>query len=208
MNPDRGRGRCQLARPLWEQGEFEAADRELTQALRTVEAALGDSADERKLAASAREFRGMLRSAQGDWAGAATDFEGSRAVHEGIGNAYGVTLQTYRLGEALGHVGELDRAAELLTRARAEFAEGGRIRLVSRTEFALGAVLIRLGRAEEARERYLSALAGARGRGGSRDELRILEALAELEGGQGRQAEAEEYRAAARAVRERCGLES
>ncbi|MEV0640548.1 ATP-binding protein [Streptomyces sp. NPDC050619] len=201
------RMRCQLARPLWEQGELEAADRELGQALRAVEAALGDSADERKLAASAMEFRGMLRAAQGDWAAAAAEFEASRAVHAGIGNAYGVTLQTYRLGEALAHLGELERAAELLTGAREEFAADGRIRLVARAEFALGGVLARLGRADEARERYLAALAGARGRGGARDEIRVLDALAELAAGEGREAEAEEHRAAARSVRERCGLE-
>ncbi|PAZ17262.1 hypothetical protein CLM62_03125 [Streptomyces sp. SA15] len=201
------RMRCQLARPLWEQGDFEASDRELSHALRAVEAALGKSKDERKLAASAREFRGMLRAAQGDWASAAADFEASRAEHAGIGNAYGVTLQTYRLGEALAHLGELERAAELLARARVEFEEGGRIRLTARAEYALGGVLARLGRADEARELYLTALAGSRGRGGSRDEARVLEALAELAAGESRAAEAEEHRAAARAVRERCGLQ-
>ncbi|NEB05198.1 hypothetical protein G3I78_40065 [Streptomyces sp. SID13726] len=201
------RMRCQLARPLWEQGEFEAADRELTQAWSAVRAGFGTSPEERKLAASTREFHGMLRSAQGDWADAAGEFEASGLVHEEIGNAYGATLMRYRLGEALAHLGQLERAADLLTRARDEFAEGGRARLVSRASFALGGVLYRLERADEARELYAVALSGARGRGGIRDEIRVLDALAELESAQGRTTEATEHRDAARVLRERCGLE-
>ncbi|MFI9175717.1 hypothetical protein [Streptomyces lincolnensis] len=200
------RMRCQLARPLWEQGEFEAAEREMGQALDAVRAGLGRSGEERKLGASAIEFRGMLRAAQGDWAGAAACFQESRAVHEEIRNDYGVTLQTYRLGEALAHLGELDRAAELLARARADFAAGDRARLASRAEFALGGVLVRLDRAEEGRALYRAALEGTRGRGGSRDEARVLDALAELAEREGRQDEAREHRAAAAAARERSGL--
>ncbi|WLW56509.1 tetratricopeptide repeat protein [Streptomyces sp. YU58] len=200
------RMRCQLARPLWEQGEFGAAEREMEQALDAVWAGLGRSDEERKLGASATEFRGMLRAAQGDWETAATCFEQSRAVHEEIRNGYGVTLQTYRLGEALAHLGELDRAAELLERARAEFAAGDRARLASRAEFALGGVLVRLDRAEEARALYRAALEGTRGRGGSRDEARVLDALADLAEREGREDEAREHRAAAVAARERSGL--
>ncbi|MBC9725683.1 tetratricopeptide repeat protein [Streptomyces sp. TRM68367] len=201
------RMRCQVARPLWEQGEFEAAGREMEAALEAVRAGLGDSEEERKLGASAREFRGMLRSAQGDWTAAAGDFEASRAVHVEIVNPYGVALQTYRLGEALAHLGDLERAAELLERARADFAAGGRVRLTARAEFALGGVLAGLGRAEEARELYRSALEGTRDRDGSRDEARVLDALAKLAERQGQEAEAREYRAAAAAVRERSGLD-
>ncbi|MEU6355051.1 NB-ARC domain-containing protein [Streptomyces sp. NPDC047072] len=125
------RMRCQLARPLWEQGEFDAAEREMTQALAAVRAGFGQTAEEqrteeRKLAASAEEFRGMLRAAQGDWETAAGSFAAARTVHEEIENAYGVTLQTYRLGEALAHLGDLEHAAELLARARADFAAGDR----------------------------------------------------------------------------------
>lgn len=200
------RMRCQLARPLWEQGEFEAAEEQMGAASVAVRSGLGGSEQERKLAASAAEFRGMLLAAQGDWAAAATHFEASGAVHAEIGNEYGVTLQTYRLGEALTHLGELDRAAELLARARADFATGGRARLTARAEFALADALSRLDRAEEARELYRAALEGTRGRGGSRDEVRVLDALAELAERQGRESEARENRAAAAAVRERSGL--
>ncbi|QOV39643.1 hypothetical protein IM697_15355 [Streptomyces ferrugineus] len=198
--------RCQLARPLWEQEDFEAAEEQLTAALDAVRAGLGGSEQERKLAASATEFHGMLRAARGDWAAAAADFEASGAVHTEIRNAYGVTLQTYRLGEALSHLGQLPRAAELLTRARAEFAAGNRARLTARAEFALAGVLARLDRADEARELYRAALEGTRGRGGSRDEARVLDALADLDEREGRDAEAREHRAAAVAARERSGL--
>ncbi|MGZ0203757.1 tetratricopeptide repeat protein [Streptomyces sp. RM1] len=200
------RMRCQLARPLWEQGEFEEAERQLTQAWSTVEAAFGTSPDERKIAASTREFLGMLGSARGNWADAAAQFEASGAVHEEIGNAYGATLQRYRRGEALAQLGELERAAELLERARTEFAAGGRARLTGRAELALGGVYARLDRTDEARARYLAALEVTRAVHGARDEARVLDALADLAEGAGHEAQAEEYRAAARQVWARLGL--
>ncbi|MER6030205.1 tetratricopeptide repeat protein [Streptomyces sp. NPDC001851] len=200
------RMRCQLARPLWEQEEFEEAERQLGQAWSTVRAAFGTTPEERKLAASTWEFTGMLRSARGDWAGAAEEFAAARAVHEEIGNTYGVVLQTYRLGEALARLGELERAEALLAQARTWFAEDGRTRLTARAEFALGGVRAGLGRTDEARELYLSALSGTRAVSGARDEARVLDALAGLAADAGRQAEAEEHRAAARDIRARLGL--
>lgn len=200
------RMRCQLARPLWEQGEFEEAERQLTQAWSTVRGAFGTSEPERKLAASTREFLGMLGSARGNWADAAREFEASGAVHQEIDNAYGVTLQRYRLGEALAHLGELERAAELLERSRDEFAADGRTRLTGRAEFALGGVYARLGRGEEAGARYRAALEGTRAVRGVRDEARVLDALAELAASLGEEREAEEHRTAARELWERLGL--
>ncbi|MCS0604514.1 hypothetical protein NX794_25345 [Streptomyces sp. LP11] len=200
------RMRCQLARPLWEQGEFEEAGQQLTQAWSTVQAAFGTSPDERKLAASTREFLGMLSAARGDWPAAAEEFAASGAVHEEIGNAYGATLQRYRLGEALAHLGELERAADLLERVRAEFADGGRTRLTARAEFALAGVRDRLGRTDEARALYLAALDGMRALRGVRDEARVLDALADLAARTGREAEAEGHRTAARERWARLGL--
>ncbi|WP_431314376.1 AAA family ATPase [Streptomyces murinus] len=200
------RMRCQLARPLWEQGEFEEAERQLTQAWSTVRGAFGTSAPERKLAASTREFLGMLGSVRGNWADAAREFEASGAVHQEIGNAYGATLQRYRLGEALAHLGELERAAALLERSRDEFAADGRTRLTGRAEFALGGVYARLGRGEEAGARYRAALEGTRAVRGVRDEARVLDALAELAASLGEESEAAEHRTAARELWERLGL--
>lgn len=201
------RMRCQLARPLWEQRDFAAAGRELDHAQRAL-GLLGGTEKERKLGASVAEFRGMLRSASGDWAGAAEDFAASRAVHEAIENAYGVLLQSYRLGEAKAELGELAEAAELLTLALAGFQEPGRrrLRMVGRTSFALGRVQQALGRPAQAAELYAAALASARERGAEQDEVRALDALAELAEAAGDAAGAAEHRTAARTIRQRNGV--
>lgn len=198
------RMRCQLARPLWEQENFAEAGRELDQALRALHG-LGSANEERKLGASAVEFRAMLNSAQGDWAAAAVDFAASREVHQAIGNAYGVMLQTYRLGEAMAALGELDRAAALLAEAHAAAADLRRERMAARTGFALGGVLQRLGRTSEARELFEESLASARRRGAEQDEARVLDTLAGAAEDAGNAAEAQEHRAAAQAIRERNG---
>ncbi|MFJ9420063.1 tetratricopeptide repeat protein [Streptomyces sp. NPDC101227] len=199
------RMRCQLARPLWEQGETDEAADELERALATLNT-LGDFAQAGKLTASAVEFRGMLRSAQGEWAAAAADFRRSREAHRAIPNPYGVMLQTYRLGQATAELGDLEAAALLLEQAHGAAVELKRDRLTARTGFALGGVLRGLGRTEEARAWYEAALAGARGRGSEADEARILDAFAALAEEAGRPDEAEEHRAAAHAIRVRNGL--
>ncbi|MFD7286509.1 hypothetical protein [Streptomyces sp. NPDC059863] len=197
--------RCQLARPLWKRGEFAEAERELAQAL-TASRSLGESDRYRKLGASVVEFHGMLRSARGDWAAAAADFEASREVHRAIGNEYGVMLQTYRLGEAVAALGQLDRAAALLEEAHTLARRLGRERLTARTGFALGGVLHRLGRGSAAHELYVAALGSARERGADHDEAGILDALALLAEEEGRAAEAREHRTEARLIRRRNGL--
>ncbi|MFB6978334.1 tetratricopeptide repeat protein [Streptomyces scopuliridis] len=197
--------RCQLARPLWKQGEFAEAEHELAQAL-SASGSLGESDRYRKLGASVVEFHGMLRSARGDWAAAAADFEASREVHRAIGNEYGAMLQTYRLGEAVAELGQLERAAGLLEEAHTEAGRLGRERLTARTGFALGGVLHRLGRGGAARELYIAALDSARERGADHDEARILDALAVLAEEEGRTAEARGHREEARVIRERNGL--
>ncbi|MFC8826983.1 hypothetical protein ACFT9I_16775 [Streptomyces sp. NPDC057137] len=199
------RMRCQLARPLWEQGRTDEAAQELERALATLDT-LGDSAQTSKLRASAVEFRGMLHSVQGDWAAAAADFRRSRDVHEAISNTYGVTLQTYRLGQATAELGDLDEAAQLLAQAHRSAVELGRERLSGRIGFAWGGVLRGLGRTGEARVLYDDSLASARGRGSDADEQRILDAFAELADEEGHPDEAEAHRAAAHAIRVRNGL--
>lgn len=201
------RMRCQLARPLWELGEFDAAERELEQA-RTAADALPDDEDRkhRKLAASAREFHGQLRGARGDWAAAAADFAAAREVHRAIENAYGETLQTYRLGEAWAALGELERAEAELTRAHAGMAELGRVRMTARTGFALGRVLHRLGRGAEAWPLYDAALASAQDRGAPLEEARVRDAWAALAADLADEAVAEEHRRAAAEIRRRNGL--
>ncbi|WP_326609734.1 hypothetical protein OG949_06270 [Streptomyces scopuliridis] len=199
------RMRCQLARPLWKQGEFAEAERELAQAL-SASRSLDESDRYRKLGASVVEFHGMLRSARGDWAAAAADFEASREVHRAIGNEYGAMLQTYRLGEAVAELGQLERAAELLEEAHTEAGRLKRERLTARTGFALGGVLHRLGRGSAAHELYVAALDSARERGADHDEARILDALAVLAEEEGRTAEARGHREGARDIRLRNGL--
>ncbi|WP_406156894.1 tetratricopeptide repeat protein [Streptomyces sp. NBC_01005] len=199
------RMRCQLARPLWESGKLVDAGRELDGAFAALDL-LGDSVPENKLRASTIEFRGMLCSARGDWNAAAADFTSSREVHLAIDNAYGAMLQTYRLGEANAKLGDLDEAARLLTEAHDAAVAQHRARLSARTGFALGGVLRRLGRTDEARVLYERSLDGARQRGSGFDEARVLDALAELAGTEGAGAAAGEHRAAAEAIRRRNGL--
>ena len=201
------RTRCQLARPLWESGELSEAAAQLDSAMSAVEL-LGDSERDRKLAASAVEFRGMLKSAQGDWSSALADFSDSRDLHRAIPNPYGVLLQTYRMGEASARTGDLEAARSLLSEAHAGFVAKGRERLAGRSEFALADVLFRLGRTAEARELYQQSLARADRRRSGFDVARVHDALAELATAEGHLAEAEEHRTAARALRRRNGLDS
>lgn len=196
---------CQLARPLWEQGETRAAADQLDRAF-TVLNTLDASEQVARLTASAMEFRGMLHAAEGDWAAAAAEFERSREANRAIPNPYGVLLQTYRLGQASAELGELADAALLLAEAREAAVASGRERLTGRIGFAYGRVLRELGRTDEARPLYAAALAAARDRGSDADEVRVLDAFATLAEEDGHPHEAEEHRAAAHAVRVRNGL--
>ncbi|WP_380280740.1 NB-ARC domain-containing protein [Kitasatospora purpeofusca] len=194
------RMRCQLARPLWEQHRYEQAAEELRLAVHGARL-LGDSPEERKLRASAVEFRGKLASVRGDWAAAVPDFEAAREEHRAIGNAYGVMLQTYLLGRAAVAMGELPRAVELLSEAHASAADLGRERMTARTGFELGSALRAAGRHAEAARLYEAALAAARERRSPGDELRVLEALSALGEETGDAAAAAGYRSAAEALR-------
>ncbi|MDH6119385.1 hypothetical protein [Kitasatospora sp. GAS204B] len=198
------RMRCQLARPLWEQERYEEAAEQLQQALSAAEA-MGDSSQERKLKASAVEFRGKLKSVQGEWHAAAVDFELARQEHAAIGNAYGVLLQTYLLGQAALGTAEPERAVELLREAHRMAREQERARMTARTGFELGRAMRRLGRAAEAAALSQQALAHARERGATTDEVRVLKELAGLAEETGASAEAAEYREAARMLVERLG---
>lgn len=194
------RMRCQLARPLWEQGRLEDAAGELESALNGAQA-LGTSPEERKVAASAVEFRGSLRMAQGRAGEAAADFASAREKHAALGNEYGVVLQTYRLGEAVAADGEPERAAGLLREAHARFRALGRERLTARSGLALGRVLQAQGEGTAAGELYDAALASARRRGSGRETAVALDALAGLAEERGDEAAAREHRAAADELR-------
>ncbi|MFE0101527.1 AAA family ATPase [Streptomyces sp. NPDC059009] len=197
--------RCQLARPLWEQGDHEAAAAELDAALRAADAVLGEDDGDRKLRASVLDFHGQLRFARGQWVDAAAYFETSRRIHVEIGNEYGALLQTYQQGKALAGLGELDRAAELLRWSHAEARRLNRSRMTKRTGFELGRVLSALGHHDEARPLYEASLAAARARHSLQDELRVLDALTALAEATGDTAAAGHHREAARTLRERGG---
>ncbi|MFE6689250.1 tetratricopeptide repeat protein [Streptomyces sp. NPDC057743] len=198
------RMRCQLARPLWESERYEEAGRELDAAVSGA-ALLGTDAADRKLYASALEFRGRLQAEQGHWAAAVPDYQRSARIHAELPNPYGVLLLDYQLGQAWEGLGELDRAEAELTRAHEAARELGRERMTARTGLALGRVLARRGRPEPARALYEAALAGARQRGSTTEEVRVLDALADLAAETGDDAAAAAHREAARAVRERAG---
>ncbi|MGW2588248.1 hypothetical protein ACWCYZ_44610 [Streptomyces virginiae] len=193
------RMRCQLARPLWEQGLYHEAAEQLEQALNASET-LQDSPAERKLKASTVEFRGLLKSETGDWAGAAADFEAAKAVHAEIGNAYGVLLQTYLLGRTAVRSGRCQEAVGLLTEAHVMARQQERERMASRTGFELGRALRLVGRAEEAHALVDAALDRARARGSRTDEVRVLEELAVLAEDRGEPDTAAQHRAAAHGI--------
>lgn len=199
------RTRCQLARRLWESGELDEAQVQIDGAMSAVDL-LGHSDQERKLAASAVEHRGMLKGARGDWNAALADFAGSRDMHRAIGNTYGALLQTYRMGEASAKAGDLEAARDLLSEAHTGFVAQGRERLIGRSAFALAGVLHRLGRPGEARELYEGALGRADRRRAGFDLARVHEALAELDTAEGHLPEAETHRTTARTLRRRNGL--
>ncbi|MDH6140234.1 tetratricopeptide (TPR) repeat protein [Kitasatospora sp. GP30] len=198
------RMRCQLARPLWEQELFGDAAEQLRQAMGTADG-LGDDPQDRKLKASAVEFRGLLKLAQHDWAGAAVDFGLSRSEHQAIENAYGVLLQTYQLGKAAFGAGDHARAAELYEEAHQAARHQERERMIARTGFELGRALRRLGRTDEASALMQAALVAARERGSGTEEVRVLEELARLADDLGDPAAARRQRAEARLLTERSG---
>ncbi|GLF96561.1 hypothetical protein [Streptomyces yaizuensis] len=204
------RMRCQLARPLWEQERYDEAEELLRQAV-GASGALGESTGETKLKASAVEFSGLLKSARRDWAGAAADFEASRRIHERIGNAYGVLLQTYLLGRTALNRGDAGAAVALLAEAHGMAGAQGRERMTARSGFELARALRGAGRAAEAGGLMRAALESARARGSAFDEVRVLNELAALaaeSGDAGDPAgaeEAEAYREAARSLALRSG---
>ncbi|OEV06335.1 hypothetical protein AN216_00320, partial [Streptomyces oceani] len=151
------RMRCQLARVLWEDGRFAEAEAEVGQAWQAIPL-LGDSALERKVAASAVEARGRLHAARGEWREAAADHAECRDMHSANRNPYGVMLQDYQLGRALTELDELERAQSLLEQARARAVEEGRARMTARTGLALARVLRRGGAPERARDLCQAAL--------------------------------------------------
>ncbi|MYR44040.1 NB-ARC domain-containing protein [Streptomyces sp. SID5910] len=199
------RTRCQLARHLWEAQELEAAQEQIDAAMSALELLTGSERD-RKLAASAVEHRGMLKSARGEWTAALADFTASRDLHRAIPNPYGVLLQTYRMGEAGAKAGDLETARRLLSEAHSGFVADRRERLIGRSAFALADVLHRLGRTAEARELYQTSLGQADRRGSGFDLARVHDALAQLETAEGHLAQAEEHRVAAQTFRRRNGL--
>ncbi|MEU6173633.1 tetratricopeptide repeat protein [Streptantibioticus parmotrematis] len=200
------RMRCQLARHLWEAGELEDARREVDGVMAAA-GLLGRSGDERKLVASAVETRGMLSSTSGDWRAASEDFARSREIHTAIGNAYGVALQTYRLGQAAMELGELEEAERLLAEAHAGMKDDHRERMTARVGLSLGRTLLRLGRGAEARPLYEQALESARRRGSGTEETRALDALVALAEEEGDEDASRTHRAAADAIRVQNGLD-
>ncbi|MEU9608270.1 NB-ARC domain-containing protein [Streptomyces sp. NPDC048057] len=201
------RMRCQLARPLWEQGRYEEAAEQLRHAL-SAAAALGRSTAERKLAASTVEFRGLLKAETGDWAGAGADFEASKAIHTDIGNAYGVLLQTYLLGKTALRSGRHQEAVALLDEAHRMAEDQQRERITARSGFELGRALRLAGRPDEAHPLVSAALDAARARGSRTDEVRVLKELAGLAEDRGDASDGQEFRTAADRIASRYGAGS
>lgn len=199
---------CQLARPFWDQARFNEAEYEIDQAF-SVLRLLGNSKEDRRLGASAVEFRGRLCGARGKWGEAVTNFKKALRVSEEIGNSYGVMHLSYRLGEAAAKLGEPQQAVEWLERAH-RMAEDEELsdRLFARIGFALGGVLHGLGQVTRVHELYAESLKSAQSRHSDFDQLRVLDALATLADEVGNAAAAQNYRAAAKKIRGKNGVSS
>lgn len=197
------RMRCQLARPLWEQGLLAEAREQLEQAATAASSALGSGDPDRKLAASVMEFRGSLLHTQGDHDAAAMEFRAARQVHRQIRNHYGAMLQTYRLGETLAADGQLLAAEAELTQAHESAKDQGRERMTARTAFQLAEILRALGRYDEALPLHTLALHSALDRESQYDEARVHDALATLAAADGRDPDHVRHQEAARRIRER-----
>ncbi|WP_073808702.1 ATP-binding protein [Kitasatospora sp. CB01950] len=213
--PARIRTRCLLARPLWEAARFDEAAALLQQA-RALADLLGDQDTDRRLAASAVDFRGQLALARGEWTAehhgadaarehfdaALADFAEARAVHLAIGNAYGAALQTYQCAKAEAAADDQAAAAELFDRAHRLFAAmPGRGRIAARARSGLGRALLRAGRCTDAEPHLTAALADAEERGSTFDEARIRTDLATLADRTDRPREAAAHRARAAELR-------
>ncbi|MFJ7280946.1 hypothetical protein ACIQVZ_41670, partial [Kitasatospora sp. NPDC098663] len=98
--------------------------------------------------------------------------------------------------------GDHGGAVRLLEQSHRMARDQGRGRMASRSGFELGRALRLSGRAQEAEALVRAALDGARERRSGTDEVRVLEELAVLAEGRGDLAEAEQYRAASRQVRD------
>ncbi|WP_373295468.1 tetratricopeptide repeat protein, partial [Kitasatospora griseola] len=213
--PARIRTRCLLARPLWETARFEEAAAALDRA-GALAALLGDEFDDRRLAASAVDFRGQLALAEGQWAAAhrdadtarehfaaaRADFDTARAIHLAIDNAYGAALQTYQSAKAAAAADDPTGAAELFARAyRAFDGMTGRQRMTARARSGLGQALLRVGRYPDAEPHLAAALADAEARRSTFDEARIRTDLATLADRTGHPDEAAHHRAKAAELR-------
>lgn len=197
------RMRCQLARPLWEQGRLVEAREQLEEAATAASTALDSDDLDRKLAASVMEFHGSLLHTQGDHDAAAMEFRAARQIHRQISNDYGAMLQTYRLGETLAADGQLLAAEAELTQAHQSAKRLGRERMTARTAFQLGEVLRALGRHAEALPLHTLALCSARERGSQYDEARVHDALATLAAADARDSDHVHHQEQARLIRER-----
>ncbi|MEV7120583.1 hypothetical protein [Kitasatospora griseola] len=209
--PARIRTRCLLARPLWETARFEEAAAALDRA-GALAALLGDDFDDRRLAASAVDFRGQLALAEGQWAAehrdvdtareqftaARADFDTARAIHLAIDNAYGAALQTYQSAKVAAAADDPTGAAELFAQAyRAFDGMTGRRRMTARARSGLGQALLRAGRYPDAEPHLTAALADAEARRSTFDEARIRTDLATLADRTGHPDEAAHHRAKA-----------
>lgn len=199
------RMRCQLAQPLWELGRFEEAHRVLDPASSAAEA-LHDPA----VLACAIGFRGVLHAAEGDWSGAAEDFEQARQLYQGAGDDEGVLAQTHLLGTVLARsacTGKTDPrgAARLLEQAHTMALDRDDERMIGLTAHELAGVYRTQGRTECATELYARALSSARRRGCEPDEARVREALAELAEAAGEHEAAQNHRRLVRALGVRRG---
>ncbi|MGP4114032.1 tetratricopeptide repeat protein [Streptomyces sp. 4N509B] len=173
----RVRMRCQLARPLWEQGRLAEARHQVDRAVKAAER-LGAEAGDARLLPSTYGFRGSLLAAGGDWDGAAAAYAHARRLYREVGDDHGVLLLTHLLGRAAVRRGDAAGAVALLREALASARAQRRGRLAARAAYELGVAYRELGEAALAAEQFTRAMAGAGRHDAGRSATRAARRLA------------------------------
>ncbi|MFE3828571.1 NB-ARC domain-containing protein [Streptomyces sp. NPDC059092] len=197
------RMRCQLAQALWKADRPDEADTETHQALRSAESVVPGT----KLHASALEFRGKFLASRRRPDEAVSNFERSRAIHDAVGNPYGVLLQGFLLGRTLRAAGRPDEAGAELETTLGLAREQDHTRMIGRTAAELGRTHRDAGRPEQAVAAYEEALTQERRRKSTYDQAVLHEELAALAVETGDRETAREHRSSAEELRVRAGAE-
>ncbi|SFS55500.1 tetratricopeptide repeat protein [Saccharopolyspora flava] len=140
---------------------------------------LAERIGHRRGLASAVEFLGKVRYAQGEFAESIALHTRSEEINRELGKPRGEAIQQHRMAMAHIALGEPKRALELLRKALPCFEERGDVRLVQRVWAEMGRAHQALGEHDDAVSALRESVSIARQRGVSFDLAGALELLAD-----------------------------